>query len=715
MDKTALEKLTEKIELAAQTTVENVVEPSIEEIKQTAEDLKKYIEYQEYESNIEPFDNSLNALKDTNDTDSKNFIERIKDFWTTTYAVNKEESTVNKDSRIVYNVLSSLNDNKVTSFLSNTEIELNTALSTVMDSIDEVVSNISENSTDSGVISKLKSLSSTVGSAVSSMASSFLTNLKSSYNDGVTETSFGVKEFSSWQKLVADIKSGNTSKKIKVLTTSPLDAGSNSTSLYGTMMLGCPPTFISRTDPLNRGMINSFVKDAKFLSLTPGLPKYNGSRYNHNSSEKNILKQTESSNEMLNYLIKNGVDSDNLSKDKRYYIFQTAFGKFYSYLETMLNTIWLKMGLGTEDNNTFNLYTFFNELDIRDTADPKAQYQSAIGFYVNPIGAISENIVNERTNIGESLASQTNDRAQQFQQINYLTGMGTGSAVQKIMATTNKSLALIQGIKDFTSQTFSNTIYGWQSNTGLISKIVGAAGGALKDVYAYTTQQDIGATLQAYTSVNGMQVMYPELWSRSDFSKALNFDFNFSSPYGDPLSIFKYVYVPFCTLLCFAMPRQADDNGFVSPFFIRADMPGLFSCDLGIITNITYTRGGAQGLFTKDGLPRAISGSFTIEDLFPYLAMTRRLSFLSANPSYTSFLDSMTGFSAVYEDDSDSSSLNEYFKQMLNRTNGKSSHNKVLWNRFDSSGRASNKLYATKLASNKLNVSPKSISWLRKV
>ena len=76
----------------------------------------------------------------------------------------------------------------------------------------------------------------------------------------------------------------------------------------------------------------------------------------------------------------------------------------------------------------------------------------------------------------------------------------------------------------------------------------------------------------------------------------------------------------------------------------------------------------------------------------------------------------MTGFAAVYSDESDSSSLNEYFKNMLNRVNGESNLSGVkLWNRFDSYGRSANKKYVNTLADSKLMVKPKNIHWLRKI
>lgn len=724
----ALDKLTERLELSKTEAVTQVFAKPDNIIQSEAETIKQLLgssvsvdssEYSEYLNNtsVTEFKNGEELVTSIADSDTKSFINQVKDIWNANYTENLDMAASNKESRATYNLISNINDSGISSSLSTAEISATAMVSTVVDSVSSIMTNIVENGND--VVNQIpmvgdamSGMMSNISGSIGTIIQNFGQAVSSGYNDGSTETVFGSQELTSWMKLVQAINSGSTNKKINVLNTTPLDAGSNSSQLYGTMILGCPPTFNSITDPLNRTMINSFVKDAKFLSLTPGLPKYNGSRYNHASN--NILQQTQTPDEMIDYLIQNGVDKDNLTKDKRYYVFDPSFGKFYSYLETMLNTVWLKLGLGTEDNNTFNIFTFFNSLDTKDRADPKPQYQSALGFYVNPIGTVTENITSEQTSIGQEYASETNNNADTYQRLLYLTGMGTGSSAQKIALATNRTIALTQNMMTYVKDLVSGTVSGWNKGSGIIQKAIGAAIGVVSDFYRYSTEQDQGAVLQAYTAVNGMRVMYPELWRSSSYSRAMNFDFNFTSPYGDPMSIFKYVFVPFCTLLCFALPRQADDNGFVSPFLIRADLPGMGTCDLGMISNFSFVRGGAQGLFTKDGLPRSISGSFTIEDFYPFLAMTRRISFLSANPSYTSFLDSMTGFSAVYSDDSSNTGLNEYFKEMLNRVNGTSNYKDTLWNRYDVYGRSANKATLSKDPYIKFNLKPRNISWLRR-
>ena len=205
-----------------------------------------------------------------------------------------------------------------------------------------------------------------------------------------------------------------------------------------------------------------------------------------------------------------------------------------------------------------------------------------------------------------------------------------------------------------------------------------------KDTARVSATDDFGSFIQSFSVSNGMRVVYPELWSDSTYLKSINLNFSFVSPYGDPLSIFRYVYVPFCALLCLGLPRQASSNGYISPFFVRADIPGRFTTDLSFISDITWTKGGAQNLWSKDGLPRAIDVTVSLADLYPYLSMTKRLSFLSSNPSYTVFLDNMAGLCALNDTNSEDE-LNDYFKRLVDRVSGAGDYGNVLWNKFSSS------------------------------
>jgi hypothetical protein len=556
-------------------------------------------------------------------------------------------------------------------------------------------------------------------SAITKGVSIFSDGALRQYTNGVDSTSFGDIMDSSWKgssgllRSILNPGTGSSGYTLHYVEGTPLNSGDSSDNLYGNMLLGAPPAFTNIADPKNRAISQSFLKDASFLTMVPGFPKYNGSIYLANTNDDQ-LHQTTTPDQMMTYLINNGLSGSFAKADRRYYTFKTDYEEYYRYLETMLNAIWVKMGLSDEGGGRYGLYTFFDHTD-GGSETLKSQYRHPLGFMVNPAGAVTESLNSSVTSFGSSLMSQVNDQSETYQQINYLTGMGTGGNVRNAARKAALAAGVASNMKSLVSDSFSNTISGIKKGQKWYSKLIYGALGAVTDVNNFLTQQDTGAIMQSYATTNGMKVVYPELWSDSGFSRSVSINFEFISPYGDPLSVFHYVMVPFLSLLCYAMPRQAADNGYVSPFFVRADIPGFFTSDLALISDFSWTRGGNQGIWTKDGLPRAIAGSFTLADLYPYLAMTKRLSFLSANPNYTSFLNSLSGFHAI-DATNDGDGLNEYWLSMLDRMSSDEDAGGK-WNKYGSNEMAGHRMYSGQRRKTRFgNKSSNSGAvWLRKV
>jgi len=532
------------------------------------------------------------------------------------------------------------------------------------------------------------------------------------FEDGVTETRFGRTMENSWNIFLSEALSEGSSLGVNFVYTTPLDPSFNQNyNLYGNMMLGAPLGYTRITDPNNRTMINTFVKDSVFLSLTPGMPKYNGGAFQQevlnvlsSGVASSYLSQTPTAEEMRDYLFRNGLDEYFANKDTRYYTFEADYPEYFAYLETMLNTLWVKMGLGTNQDNTFDLFSFF-EGTAEGSLVLSQRYNSSMGFFVNPVGDLSE-AINSQT-LSTDIGDDTNAASTKFQRLNYITGMGTAGAGRNAMRQI--------GVASIQAGTLGNVIRANLDFSGnnIIAKGINLA----KSVVDFTTQQDLSAVVQQFTATNGMRVMYPMLWENSSYNKNINFTFNFTSPYGDPLSIFQYVYVPFFALLSFAMPRQASENGLVSPFFVRADIPGWMTSDLALVTDVTWTRGGPDGtLWTKDKLPRSISGSFTITDLYPYLAAVKRISFLSSNPSFTVFLDNLAGLRSLYNPNVNTDPFLEYWENMINRVNGSRKENNTLFNKFNDDKKLANSFFArTNRESLTKSINKKSMPWLSKI
>ena len=600
---------------------------------------------------------------------------------------------------VVYN-----NGSEIMENIESKISEIFGGISTMSNNLGDVLNTIGDSFNDSNGGSVITG---TIGKALNVLAANF----KNNYIDGVTETSYGRTMESTWSKSSNGFLS-LIGKKVVFNNSTPFDSGSDMSNLYGNMILGVPPIFTNIADPKNRTLTNNYMRDLRFVSITPGFPQYRGSNV-LSSGRNDQLQQTTDGNSQLQYLLKNGLDSDSLSKDRRYYTFKPAYEEYYSYLETMQNALWIKMGLSDTPSGMHSIFTYFDN-PTEDSRTLKSQYQSPIGFATNEI-AYSESMSNNQTSIGDEYASNVNSASQEYQRLNYLTGMGTGSALANARAKIAKTSTLTRGALTYVKQTASNFISALSSGEVWYLKLLSAAKGAVSDVLSFNATHDVGADIQQLSTTNGMQVVYPELWASSGLARSCNITLKFVSPYGDPESIFHYVMAPLAAIMCFAMPRQADANGFVSPFFIRADVPGVFTSDLAMISNIMITRGGSDNVWTKDGLPREVEVSFDIYDLYNYLAMTKRLSFLSANPSYTTWLDSLASLHAVNTNETDNA-MNDYWKAMLNRVSGGEAISNGVYNKYSNAEKYSHTAYAA--ASRKARIgrgsnTKSSNSWLR--
>lgn len=544
-----------------------------------------------------------------------------------------------------------------------------------------------------------------LSSALSLMSDTF-TNV---YSDGVSETSFGQKMELTWRMFITN----NNNKNI-IFT--KLNMGTDP------ILFGAPPRYNTLSDPRDRSYMNTFIKDGNILSIIPGKPKYNGlslGKVDTEGSGSKLLKGFEDaasgfSNFMssfggstlidearvsetgyqttaeqyagiaLDYLKRNGISEVFNANDKRYYTFEQDYDNYYAYLETMLNTLYTRMGLGENEENKSELFSFFSlsQDGSQETLLEKFNGR-ALGFYFEGNPAVSENLSND-TNDPANLKSTADSMSDEFQRINYVTGFGVKAARKAGIASariTKGTQAIGDILKGASSEKpFSTLASSLGSAGGLISGLAGF-GDKLMGALSYTANTDLNAITESMLSTNGMKTVFPNLWTDSNYSKSINVEFEFVSPYGDPLSIFQYVYLPLCSILALALPKQAEENGYVNPFFLRLDIPGVISSDFAIISNITWVRGGANNLWTVDRHPRAVTVSVTFEDLFQFLAMTKRVSYLSANPNYSMFLDSFSGIRSLH---SGGNSINsDYWNLLVNRLNSSNSLSSTLWNQTE--------------------------------
>lgn len=123
------------------------------------------------------------------------------------------------------------------------------------------------------------------------------------------------------------------------------------------------------------------------------------------------------------------------------------------------------------------------------------------------------------------------------------------------------------------------------------------------------------------TIVSGGRLQFPQIWSNSSFSKSYSISIKLNTPNTDRVSWWLNIYVPLCHLMGLILPRSEYINSYTTPFIVKAFYKGMFNIDMGIITEMTFTK-GKEGSWTKDGLPTVVDVSFTIQDLYSTMSMT---------------------------------------------------------------------------------------------
>ena len=216
-------------------------------------------------------------------------------------------------------------------------------------------------------------------------------------------------------------------------------------------------------------------------------------------------------------------------------------------------------------------------------------YGNAIPFYINSEASFQDSFSNETTD--SMLASKVNALSDTARELQFLLGTASnaiGEAFDKIDGT-------LTNIKE-------------QINN-IVNKVAG--GNSIFTTIANSVK----------TIVSGGRLLFPQIWSNSQFSKSYNISIKLTTPSYDKFSWWLNIYVPLCHLMAFVLPRSEYVNSYTTPFLVKAFYRGMFNIDMGIITEMSFNR-GKEGSWTKDGLPTVVDVSFSIQDLYTGMGMT---------------------------------------------------------------------------------------------
>jgi len=380
-------------------------------------------------------------------------------------------------------------------------------------------------------------------------------------------------------------------------------------------VLGMPHQFTALTDPriensntpgdeesFGRLYAERIVKHIPLLLMTPGVPTFM-SGYSENQKSTIIDKLIGNTIADIESLV-------NTTKGK-YYSLKYAYTEYFHYVNAMLRSaaVFLEIDGESIDRNNKTLGDLdwlyetaggekFGHKGLKNFLGP---YAGCIAFYADAGTSVDESFGNGTTE--SQLASALNNITDTGRELNFLVGNVGGAA--------GVNLSKYLGADDINGKI--DEIKGTLGSIGL------AEGNIFSNIVG-----------KAVTLLAGGRMIFPEIWSDSQFSRSYSCSMKLVSPSGDKLSIYLNILVPFYHLLGFVLPRQADGQSYFSPFLVRAFYKGLFNIDMGIITGLSASK-GAEGEWTIDGLPTVLNVSFDIKDMYDSLFMSKQESLTDSN------------------------------------------------------------------------------------
>ena len=169
----------------------------------------------------------------------------------------------------------------------------------------------------------------------------------------------------------------------------------------------------------------------------------------------------------------------------------------------------------------------------------------------------------------------------------------------------NVDFGMLETMKDFLGSTVESAS---QFLSGLVEPIAGG----------FTSNLFHGAL----RAIKGQKMIYPQIYKSSESSMNYTFTVNLTSPYGDVYNYYMNIVVPLMHLIALTAPRMVTANSVASPFLVQAFIPGMCTCQLGIISSMSIRKNSNEKHVSVNGYPLDITVTFTIQELYNAMAIS---------------------------------------------------------------------------------------------
>lgn len=275
---------------------------------------------------------------------------------------------------------------------------------------------------------------------------------------------------------------------------------------------------------------------------------------------------------------------DIMSKSGKYYDFANAWDTYFTYVNPLCNIAAVLLGLGDKElaypNGGSALLSEYRWQDATNKVlATSLNYNHGVCFYLN-----------SETNVTEMFSNDTSQPA-------------IANTINQMSDKMRELLFMIS----------SDTLGNPNTDT-MLNKIGNSVSTKDRSGLKMTILSGLSSIMR------GGKMLFPDIWSDSQFSRSYSINIRLVSPDSDQLSLYLNIIVPILHLICLASPRSLATNTYTAPFLVRAYYKGFMNVNMGIITSMNITKGNT-GSWTYEGIPTEVEISLDIKDLWSNMLM----------------------------------------------------------------------------------------------
>lgn len=445
-------------------------------------------------------------------------------------------------------------------------------------------------------------------------------------------------------------------------------------------LFGLPYQFLPSVDQrvpgvsskVGRKYIENIMMDSAIVTIIPGEPRY----------LPGVRDKTGVTNALLSGANDNLSEFKNLfassDKEVRLYDFQSAYQKYFAYVNVLCRSCAAYMELGESEYQINGQPVNFIHYDWKNYRWNGTNYHSVAANVANRIGQGANSVIRSIINAGSSLVKNISgnkldisDPAGNVQNdqmdvaenvlkssnfIQFYCEADNSRGSESLSNSTQQSVfkqMLDQGSSTMRDIAFMANTGGIDTNS--LSQLGDAANAELSNALGgasvnTTAGGIVSRILSAGKSViKGENIMMPDIWSGSDNSKSYTLTFKFKAPYGNKLSLYTDVIVPTMHCVALAYPRATGANSYASPPLVKVYQKGAWSCNLGIVSGIEIVKDEVPESWNVDGLATEVTVNLNITDLYSDIALSPANNpvLFANNTSLVEFLATTCGLDLV--------------------------------------------------------------------